>query len=455
MVSHEWVSNRGRHSPIPLGSPTEAPTYPDYMKLAQNRGPQPQSTLRVFLTDQNLIPSDATKSPFGMSLPRSFTIGHGGPPNRMASQSKLSRNASAATTSRTHHELHVPMSSTTGGRISAKPKANKSSIGDDGQALAGVAELPLEQSLESSHKMSGPKAKITKKETPQKPDTQRSTRSDRISEAPTAGSHGVKEATDIAGSVGSIGGSTVRSLEPKTKALQGPEALTHLKSARGPVTSPPEKAIMAPHERDHSRSVEGVHIPKSLKSAKVSHTKSFRPNTCKYGNSSDLVNLNSKQVEGEPHSIKALHAQTSHRETYTTKAQHAQTSNREKEHHAHSPHAAKPKHAQTSHEEKQHHAHSSHTAKPRHSQTSHGEKVHHADSSHAAKSKHTHKSPLPSKTPDASHKKAIHKGGETGHQDASAKRELPKSETAAGAALGAVYVFTITTSHSGHSQKPG
>lgn len=75
MAARGWTNNRSRYTPIPLGSPAELPTYPDYMQPAQNRGSQPQSTLRIFLTEQNLIPSDSKTFGPGLYRVQSLTTG--------------------------------------------------------------------------------------------------------------------------------------------------------------------------------------------------------------------------------------------------------------------------------------------------------------------------------------------------------------------------------------------
>jgi len=74
MIAHEWGSNRGRNAPIPLGSTAELPAYPDYLQLAQSKQTAPQSSLRLFLTEQKLVPSESPALSIHKPKPRIFDV---------------------------------------------------------------------------------------------------------------------------------------------------------------------------------------------------------------------------------------------------------------------------------------------------------------------------------------------------------------------------------------------
>jgi len=73
-IAHRWGSNRGRHAPIPLGSTVELPAYPDYLQIAQSKQTAPQSSLRLFLTEQKLVPSESPTLSIHKPKPRIFDV---------------------------------------------------------------------------------------------------------------------------------------------------------------------------------------------------------------------------------------------------------------------------------------------------------------------------------------------------------------------------------------------
>lgn len=247
-VAHEWTSNRGRHAPIPLGSPAELPAYPDYIQLAQNRGPQPQSTLRVYLTEHNLIPSGLGP---GLSLERSLTMGNVTiRPDLVAHKNTLARHISAPATSRTHQETYVPVSPTTGStRGLHKPKPKPRVADKSSQVPVGIAELPSAQHSEPSLKISSPRPKTAKTKQPQMPDIHGISHEiggpgAPLGEPPTPKEMMKDKMKDVSKFAGDVGRSAVKTLKSKAKSQVADGSISS-KSIEGPVTPKTPKPIKA------------------------------------------------------------------------------------------------------------------------------------------------------------------------------------------------------------------
>jgi hypothetical protein len=137
-IGREWASNRGRHAPIPLGSPAELPAYPAYMQRSQNQGHRPQSSLREFLVVQNFVPADSVEFGAAGPLERSYTMGSPGVSLGMGQRGALSRQISAPAGSVQYVQA---ASRRTISRGISVPVLEAQSFHGFGQASAGMAEV--------------------------------------------------------------------------------------------------------------------------------------------------------------------------------------------------------------------------------------------------------------------------------------------------------------------------
>jgi hypothetical protein len=283
-IVRELASNRGRHVPIPLGSPAELPAYPAYMQLAQNQGPRPQSSLRQFLVVQNLVPAETAELGTHGSLGRSVTVGSPGFSSGMVQRGALTRQISAPAGS----GPYAPAVAV--GRMSKGTSApgGQASAPSGGwvQAPAGVAELS-----------SSPKLKKTKTAQGQMQGIQESSRGIEISGSPPEAAPKPKKTTvkdttkAISKPTGGAGGSKPTASIPKVKTERSPalEAMLQKREVQDTANAPPKapkapKATKAKDEKpkeakaqDLSRELGGPATPKPTVSSPKSHLKGQEP----------------------------------------------------------------------------------------------------------------------------------------------------------------------------------
>ena len=280
-IARELASNRGRHAPIPLGSPAELPAYPTYMQLAQNQGPRPQSSLRQFLVVQNLVPAEMAELGTHSSLERSVTVGSPGYSSGMVRSGALTRQMSAPAGSGAYAPAGVA------GRMSKGTSApgGKATAPSGGwvQAPAGIAELS-----------SSPKLKKTKAVQGQMQGIQESSRGIEISGpppyiAPKPKKTTVKDTTKaVSMPTEGAGGSKPKASIPKVKTERSPalDAMLRKREVQDTANAPPKapKATKAKDEKpkeakaqDLSRGLGGPATPKPTASSSKPHLKEHAP----------------------------------------------------------------------------------------------------------------------------------------------------------------------------------
>jgi hypothetical protein len=247
-ISREWTSNRGRHAPIPFGSPADLPASPSYMQLAQSQGPRPQSSLRQFLVVQNLVPAESAELAAHAPLERSMTVGSLGVSPGVGQRGTLSRQISAPAGSGTY--VVAAPGRGVSRAISAPVVASMSSAGY-GQAPIGIAELP------SSPKQK--KAKAAQVQMPGIPESSRGIES--FAAAPAGPPKSKKASTKAAtkedvGSGGGAGSSKLTKSIPKVKTERSPalDAMLRSREVQDTATGP-AKASKATKVKDDKPTV--------------------------------------------------------------------------------------------------------------------------------------------------------------------------------------------------------